>query len=427
MAFFIPPAVVAGVSALASWYARRKLAATAAAVGGAMLVDRAADVVLTPEEHSGMMERVNIVVVNLAREYAGLELDPAAPLTDGSIAAAVSAIAGIRLRSVRNRQIMAEDLAAVVSQMIAERTGLVLRNPLDKQMVIEDVEGYAAARLTDRTGIKITSLRDPQKIKSDITAYAIAEIGNRYGIPIPDASSPEAVVAALKDWGRAEGMALMVDDVEAALARKDKTGLTLGARIIERTSKLKPGGASRAEVLAVANTQAAAAIEGAKKIRDMRPAAVRRREQNRQAQRKFRGRHQEKSQWYDPARVGGYMHYVRVGGGKKPAGGAGDIQARARFDTPASWYLGSDPMSSQTVDIGGGWIASGGPTAASTPPPGLVIPAPADKARIGRVDGTPPPANTGTVGAVGPAQPAGVKTKAGNIFGVKRLPPGLKP
>jgi len=421
------PVIWEGIVALVTFCARRAV--------WAMIVNKTVEYGWDVDLMGEIMTRINKIIVGWTNHLTGLELDPEDPLSDASLAGAISAKAGIKLRSVKDKQIIVEDLAAVAAQAIGEKTGMVLRNPLDKATVIEDVETFATDRLYDRTGLRLRSLRDKAQVREDVTAFAVGQIGNRYGIPITDPSSVDAVVADLKTWGKQQAMAAVADDIAGALDGKGADGVNLATAIIARTkTAARPDGMTKAQIIQAAHVKLADYVRGIDKQVAEGTPAMRRREQNRQAQRRFRQRWKPDSPYFDKDRQGGYMSYVKVGTGEK----AGAIKPAPTDASPTSDVSKLPGKGSVLPAPNMSSIKGNQSTADSPRDPNFKFEAPSPTAPTK----TPPPApalpkdlkaklaaqkaaeQSGTVGATqpAPAQPKGIA----NAW-VKVVPPIARP
>lgn len=382
----IAPALWEAVLAVVAWLGRRKLWEWGAmALGG----EATRQFAFSDEEWSDFQLRINRVIVALARNHLGLELSEEAPLSDGSLAAAISLVVGFRLRSVRDRQMILEDLSQVAAHAIHEKTGIVLRDPLNKQTTIEDMETFAADRVSEKIGLRITNFRDPEQVKRDVFSFAIAEFGRRYGVPIEDASSPAAVIESLKEWARREAVARVATDLTAALAAKGADGVALGVKLQMATAtKDKPAGATPVEIMQAAQLSLANHLNSLAEKSKETPASVRRREQNRQAQRRFRGAKKPDSPYFIPERVGGRSYYVPVGKSISFADGGADIDPAVRgkpeekpIDPPGSdnGWLKSEKTGVRLAPDAAGGSGAGGGAAAAQRPTWLRVPPPALK------------------------------------------------
>lgn len=208
-------------------------------------------------------------VVEQAAYYAGIELDPETPWSDASLAGGVGQKIGIPLRSLR-----------------------------DRQMITEDLDAYLVAMIEQKSGYRITTVLDRDLLRKDIERIALAVMSEKLGLPVGlvgEEIDPEAIKANLLAWAKAELLANMGEEIGMAVAEIVEAG-ALDAVASDMNSKLKNIGAvdmvsaQRLAVL-VANKLAAGAVADYGKTAAGMNKKNRRREQNRQAQAKFRRLH----------------------------------------------------------------------------------------------------------------------------------------
>ncbi len=159
------------------------------------------------------------LVVEQAAVRAGLQLDPDDPFSDASMANAVGLRVGIPLRSLKDRQI-----------------------------IMEDVDTWAAALLTEKIGYQISSLRDPAAARADLEAAALNIITARTGIPfaVGRGMSPEEIRAAVEDWARARLAVEMAGSATAAKNILGGVGVDFEALAAEMNGKLVALGSENA-------------------------------------------------------------------------------------------------------------------------------------------------------------------------------------
>jgi hypothetical protein len=130
-----------------------------------------------------------------AADKAGLQLDPANPLSDASFANAIT-----------------------------QRTGVPIRSLKDRNGLIEDLELYAAGRISEKSGYQITQLRDPVKLKRELIDIGAAIVTERTQIPIAplpdDLGEIQSVVRdRVLTWAEAHVTERMAGQVENIVQR----------------------------------------------------------------------------------------------------------------------------------------------------------------------------------------------------------------
>lgn len=211
-------------------------------------------------------------IADAAEYYAGLQLNRDDPLSEPSITGAISARLGFPLRTLKDAQMIREDLDSWAAAKVSERSGYLVRSVSNVDILKEDLERVAAAVLSDRLNIPAgviaadNGVFDPVAIKERLLAWAKAEL----------MTSIEAEIGVSLE----EIMA--IPDIESA-----------AGEINGRLALLKSDQFVTARRLAfnVANTLAMNAVTEYQQVATRMTKRQRRQEQLRQAQAKFRRRH----------------------------------------------------------------------------------------------------------------------------------------
>lgn len=111
-------------------------------------------------------------ICELARQK-GFELLPDDPLSDASIAHALSEKSGIEIRSLMEADKLLEDFSNYVSGEIERKTGLKFTNVLDADAIQNDAAGIAAGLLKEKTGIVLSDVTDMDKVKLELKLWAV--------------------------------------------------------------------------------------------------------------------------------------------------------------------------------------------------------------------------------------------------------------
>lgn len=221
---------------------------------------------------NGVVRAVEQWIVSAALERSGLRLAEEDPLSDASLSAAVSEKFGVPIRSLKDQQMIKEDLDYWTAGQVSERSGYLVRSVSNVDILKEDLERVAAAVLSDRLNIPAGVIAaddgvfDPVAIKERLLAWAKAEL----------MTSIEAEIGVSLE----EIMA--IPDIESA-----------AGEINGRLALLKSDQFVTARRLAfnVANTLAMNAVTEYQQVATRMTKRQRRQEQLRQAQAKFRRRH----------------------------------------------------------------------------------------------------------------------------------------
>lgn len=220
-------------------------------------------------------------ICGIAREKTGLELMPDDPLSDGSIAAALSARSGIEITTVKDPQVLMRDLSKHAAGIVKEHTGVPLTNLLSAGQVKVDIVAYAGDVVYEQSGLDIRGAVNydevQKKIASEVKNKLASLVVSRLRSAAEDFSNPEATLDELLSMiSRAqEAKGLNVRDVALG---------TAASLVVASYAKMSAPMKRRVD-------------------------AFRRRAQNREAQRRFRERHGNRMR-YNPLKP-------------KPAGGAG--------------------------------------------------------------------------------------------------------
>ena len=202
---------------------------------------------------------------------AGLELNPEDPFSDASVSNAISQKIGVPLRSIKN-----------------------------KQMILEDVDDFAAARLSEKLGVKISSIKDPAKAKQDLEAAGLALVSAKTGIPfsVPEgeAVSAEVVRGQVIAWARAEVSLELAESANTCLSQMGAEGVDFEATAAVINGKLQAMGVDTTVsagrvAMYVAESLVRDAVRQYGAVAGDISKATRRRLQLRDAQQRFRSRH----------------------------------------------------------------------------------------------------------------------------------------
>lgn len=214
---------------------------------------------------------------------AGLSLDPNDPFSDASVAGAVSQKIGIPIRSVK-----------------------------DQQMILEDVDDWAAARISEKVGFQISSLRDPARARADFEAAALAIVTEKTGIPFTAGGGPlttEEIKSQVEDWARARLTTEIAGSATEALNILGGAGVDFESLTAEINGKLVALGSGEhlnAEGLAmhVAESLVKSSVQRFTKTAAGVSKKSRRALQLRAAQQKFRSVHGNRQQYVPLGMVG---------------------------------------------------------------------------------------------------------------------------
>lgn len=195
-------------------------------------------------------------VVEYAARYAGLELDADDPISDASFSHAVSLRVGFPIRSLRDRDMIVEDLDNFAAAMISEKSGFVVRSVKDVEVLKQDLQRVALAVVTERVGIPLGLSGEsgfelnPEEIKAQILAWAkaqlLAEIKASVRIDAIEMASwadIEAVVKIINDRAElgqvsAHGVALKIADQLAVAAVGEYQKVVVGMTKKQRRREL---------------------------------------------------------------------------------------------------------------------------------------------------------------------------------------------
>lgn len=224
----------------------------------------------------GLADRIYQFISDEVYEYTGMRLDPVAPLAEASI-----------------------------TNAIAERTGIQFRTLRDKEMIKEDLSAYAAGLVSAKSGYRIRSVTDVEMLKADLQQVACAVLSQRIGIPagvLPgdgEAFDPAAIRERLLTWAKAELYANINQQVGVSLQEIAAIG-DVEALAVELSGQLRAMGSdeeitARRLAVYVSNKMATNAVaDYGRQAADM-SKRTRRQLQLRDAQAKFRAKHGNRS------------------------------------------------------------------------------------------------------------------------------------
>ena len=197
-------------------------------------------------------------LVDYAESKAGLVLDRADPLSDASLSFAIGSKIGIEITSIKDAEGLKGDVARFAQGQIEARSGLALTNILDTDAIRSDMSAFASGKISAHAGVTLTDVLDVDKTKTELTAWALDNF----------VSHVQTRLAQVV--GGVGGSAI------------DLSGVGAGAR-----QNLKDG-LQASEIMSQAFAGLVVVLLD-KARRDLNRA--RRKEQNRQAQRRFRALH----------------------------------------------------------------------------------------------------------------------------------------
>lgn len=217
---------------------------------------------------NGVVRAIYSWIAQAALAHAGLELDENDPLSDASLAGAVSKRTGVTIRSLKDKETILEDLDTFTCDMIMQRSGYRVQSVRNVDTLKADLLRIAAAEMTNRLGLPVGVLPEdgtfkPDEVKERLILWAKAEVMNRVGQEI---GVKVEELFALYDL---EGVAAEINE----RLREVDSDFTISGR------KLAISLASKIASKSVTDYQAVA-LDGTKRGR--------RKEQIRAAQRRFR-------------------------------------------------------------------------------------------------------------------------------------------
>ena len=110
-------------------------------------------------------------IVRAADLFLGLRLDPDDPFSDASLANALTERTGVPIRSVRDKNIIREDMERYALSILEDRSGLRLRNWREKDKVRADILKWVSPWVAEQTGLPLTDLSSAEAIRNDIQDY----------------------------------------------------------------------------------------------------------------------------------------------------------------------------------------------------------------------------------------------------------------
>lgn len=257
---------------VASVVARFKLLSLAEKAGLLTGAISLTDTIITKLVGHDLKEEAFKAIVGEVLEKTGLQLNEREPFSDASLAGALSQRMGISIRSVK-----------------------------DRDMIVEDIEDFAVGRVSEKLGFSITTLRDPVRMRQDFEAAALAMIAEKTGIPLVASvdggpASVEDIKSQVEDWARARIMVKVSGDANAALEMLGGAGVDFESVAADMNGKLEAlGSAERVTAkglaLKVAESLVSASVQRLNVVAMGGSKKSRRTLQIREAQRRFRAAH----------------------------------------------------------------------------------------------------------------------------------------
>ena len=236
-----------------------------------------------------LKDEINSAIVAEAAHLGGINLDPASPLSDASLSAALT-----------------------------EKTGVVIRTIKDRDSIVEDFEQHAVGLIEQKTGFRVSGFRDAEQLKHDLVNVGLSVVQQKTGIPIsPLTGKPGDWGPQLKDqlltWAEAQLRQKLASEA-GAIAAKMGEFVDLDALAGQINKRLADIGSTqdidiRGLALNIAENVAAGAVQRFQVQAGQMNKGTRRAAQNREAQRRFR------------AKWGDRRQYVPVQGAEQPPEG----------------------------------------------------------------------------------------------------------
>jgi hypothetical protein len=275
------PAAVAGAwSVVQSLLVRIGVRAGAKAAAGAIpkgtgwLVTAGVSTGIAVYEPS-ILRKFNQLIATFAANQAGIKLDSSNPFSDASLCNAIYELTGAKLRTLKNVNSVKRDVERWGLTILEEKTGLRIRNVRNTAMLKQDIMKFASPYVSETTGIPFSDISDPDKVKSELLIYMKEKALALLADDIPRLQA--AVESALQSAGSsAEQVAQSIMDKAGYDAVTGKSNLVVDAQTVAL--------ALLARALVKAGNERAIIDKGI--IRQ-----ARRKQQRRDALRRFRARH----------------------------------------------------------------------------------------------------------------------------------------
>jgi hypothetical protein len=164
------------VAAICAWFAAHWVAILGAAAAIAAAADRGAaflerfGVSMRDALEQPFMRSANMLVVGMARDRMGLELDADNPLTRQSFTAAISGKVGIPLTDVMDKEALKSDVLRYGASVAAARTGIQLdpADPFSKRSL--------TLAVSSASGIPLSDISDKAKTRQEVQDFARASV-----------------------------------------------------------------------------------------------------------------------------------------------------------------------------------------------------------------------------------------------------------
>lgn len=217
-------------------------------------------------------------IVKYALRYAGLQLDPNDPISDASLSNAVSERLGFNIRTLKDKQVIKEDLENYAALMISQKAGFTIHSVTDINILRADLQRVACAVLSEKLNLPVGIIPGDGEelnvalVRERLLAWAKAEL---------TANLSETVGLSLDEIGAMGDVEGLAEELNGRLADLGSDKLITARRIaVQVASKLATGAISDYQRVAVGMTK-----------------RQRRQEQVRQAQAKFRRAHGNRVQY----------------------------------------------------------------------------------------------------------------------------------
>lgn len=226
----------------------------------------------------GVTEAIYGWIADAAGHYAGLSLDRNDPLSDASLAGAVSQKLGVNIRSLKDQAKIREDLDIWAAALVSERSGYLVTSVSDVAVLRVDLQRVAAAVLTEKLNLPVGVFPDdggeinPVVVRERLLAWAKAEL----------------LSGVAQEVGISVDEIYQMGDIEAVAAE-------MNSRLSGMASDFEVPG--RKMAMLIANNMASKAITDYQRVAVGGSKKARRREQIRQAQAKFRSVHGNRQQY----------------------------------------------------------------------------------------------------------------------------------
>lgn len=137
----------------------------------------------------------------LAKKLPAVPLDVDEPFSDASLSNALSAVLGVQVASIKNREVLKDAFRRAITARVSFEVGSPFENVFDRTLLRRDVLRALGARSSRVVpGLEIHDLSNRQQTTADVFDFARLKVSDLLGINFTNLRSRQAVKEDIYAW-----------------------------------------------------------------------------------------------------------------------------------------------------------------------------------------------------------------------------------